>query len=87
MFISMLHLSRDFTMYLFRFHISPLSSSPEKIYDKLPKAKEEEEDLLDLAYGLTETSRLGCQVIVDESFNNTIITLPKATRNFYAPKI
>jgi 2Fe-2S ferredoxin len=32
----------------------------EKLYDKLPKPKEEEEDLLDLAYGLTETSRLGC---------------------------
>lgn len=31
-----------------------------KIYDSLPEPVEEEEDLLDLAYGLTHTSRLGC---------------------------
>ena len=30
------------------------------IYDSLPEAVEEEEDMLDLAYGLTHTSRLGC---------------------------
>lgn len=42
-----------------------------------------EEDLLDMAYGLTPTSRLGCQVIVDDTFEGTVITLPKATRNFY----
>ena len=30
------------------------------IYDDLVEACEEEEDLLDLAYGLTHTSRLGC---------------------------
>lgn len=57
--------------------------SLERIYEKLPTPKLEEEDLLDLAYGLTETSRLGCQVVVDESFANTVVTLPKATRNFY----
>ena len=32
----------------------------EGIYEGLPEAEEEEEDLLDLAYGLTYTSRLGC---------------------------
>jgi len=31
-------------------------------YAKLPKATESEEDMLDLAAGLTKTSRLGCQV-------------------------
>ena len=30
------------------------------IYDSLGEPCEEEEDLLDLAYGLTHTSRLGC---------------------------
>jgi hypothetical protein len=29
------------------------------------------------------SSRLGCQVIVDEGFEGTTVTLPKATRNFY----
>ena len=31
-----------------------------EIYDSLEEPCEEEEDLLDLAYGLTHTSRLGC---------------------------
>lgn len=34
------------------------------VYKKLPEATEEEEDMLDLAAGLTKTSRLGCQVRV-----------------------
>lgn len=32
------------------------------LFDSLPEPEEEEEDMLDLAYGLEETSRLGCQV-------------------------
>lgn len=32
----------------------------EEIYEALEEPCEEEEDLLDLAYGLTHTSRLGC---------------------------
>jgi ferredoxin len=31
----------------------------EEVYDELPEPVEEEEDMLDLAFGLTETSRLG----------------------------
>lgn len=45
-----------------------------------------ENDLLDMAYGITSTSRLGCQVIINESFEGTTIKLPKATRNFYVDK-
>ena len=32
-------------------------------YDRLDEPKEEEEDMLDLAFGLTHTSRLGCQSV------------------------
>ena len=39
-----------------------------------------------MAYGITSTSRLGCQVIINESFEGTTIKLPKATRNFYVDK-
>ena len=53
------------------------------LYDSLPIAKPEEEDMLDLAYGLTETSRLGCQVKVTKEFEGTKISLPRATRNMY----
>ena len=33
-------------------------------FDDLPDPEEEEEDMLDLAFGLTDTSRLGCQIKV-----------------------
>jgi len=55
----------------------------QQLYDKLPAAKEEEEDLLDLAFGLSHTSRLGCQVIITDEFEGTKITIPSATRNLY----
>lgn len=51
------------------------------IFKCLPKAKEEEEDLLDLAYGLTPTSRLGCQVKITDDFNGVKITVPSGARN------
>ena len=44
---------------------------------------EDEEDMMDMAFGLTQTSRLGCQIVVTENMEDTIITMPKATRNFY----
>ena len=37
---------------------------------------EEEEDMLDLAFGLTNTSRLGCQLIMDKSLNGLVVRLP-----------
>ena len=54
-----------------------------KVYAQLPHASDDEEDMLDMAFGLTETSRLGCHVIVDEKLKDATIVLPKATRNFY----
>ena len=50
-------------------------------YDLLPTASEDEEDMLDLAFGLTHTSRLGCQIIMREELNGLVVSLPKATRN------
>jgi len=55
----------------------------QNVYDILPSAKEEEDDLLDLAFGISHTSRLGCQVIITEEFEGTKITIPSATRNLY----
>ncbi|POM58587.1 2Fe-2S ferredoxin [Phytophthora palmivora] len=55
----------------------------DSVFDELEEACEDEEDMLDMAFGLTDTSRLGCQVIVDEGFDGTTVTLPQATRNFY----
>lgn len=44
---------------------------------------EDEEDMLDMAFGLTTTSRLGCQVQVTEDMEGAVIQIPNATRNFY----
>ena len=50
-------------------------------YRKLPVASEDEEDILDLAFGLTRTSRLGCQIIINEAFDGLRVSLPGETRN------
>ncbi len=50
-------------------------------YAKLAEASEEEEDMLDLAFGLTHTSRLGCQIKVTRGLDGLVVTLPAATRN------
>lgn len=55
-------------------------------YDKLPKASEEEEDMLDLAFGLTHTSRLGCQLIMTEELDGLTVSLPGVTRNMMVDK-
>ena len=53
------------------------------IFDSLEEASEEEEDMLDMAFGLTTTSRLGCQVTVSKDMDGMTVRLPNATRNFY----
>lgn len=50
-------------------------------YGKLPQAKADEEDMLDLAFGLTKTSRLGCQLLMTEALDGLTVSLPTATRN------
>jgi 2Fe-2S ferredoxin len=50
-------------------------------YGKLPAAKPDEEDMLDLAFGLTKTSRLGCQLIMTPELDGLTVALPTATRN------
>lgn len=55
----------------------------EEFYRKLPEPTEDELDMLDLAFGLTETSRLGCQVVVTKELDGLKVRVPAATRNFY----
>jgi ferredoxin, 2Fe-2S len=50
-------------------------------YEKLTPASEDEEDMLDLAFGLTHTSRLGCQILISEDLDGLRVLLPSATRN------
>ena len=50
-------------------------------YELLKEASEDEEDMLDLAFGLTATSRLGCQIIITEELDGLVVRLPSSTRN------
>mmetsp|Transcript_7059 Transcript_7059/g.8112 ORF Transcript_7059/g.8112 Transcript_7059/m.8112 type:complete len:180 (-) Transcript_7059:223-762(-) len=52
------------------------------LYDKLEEPDDDENDMLDLAFGLTETSRLGCQIIAAEELDGLRVRIPSATRNF-----
>ncbi len=53
-------------------------------FDRLQEPTEDEEDMLDLAFGLTKTSRLGCQIIVTEELDGLTVALPSETRNMMA---
>lgn len=59
-------------------------------YNKLTDPTDEENDMLDLAFGLSETSRLGCQIIAKPELDGIRLAIPAATRNFavdgYKPK-
>ncbi|XP_005038184.1 PREDICTED: adrenodoxin, mitochondrial [Ficedula albicollis] len=48
------------------------------IFEKLDAITDEEMDMLDLAYGLTETSRLGCQICLKKSMNDMTVRVPEA---------
>ncbi|KAH8992153.1 ferredoxin [Lactarius hatsudake] len=56
--------------------------SPEH-YDLLPEPEDDENDMLDMAFGLSETSRLGCQVRLTRELDGMTATLPAATRNMF----
>jgi ferredoxin len=53
----------------------------EEFYGRLKPPTEAEEDMLDLAFGLTRTSRLGCQIIFTEELDGIRVILPSASRN------
>ncbi|XP_070568485.1 adrenodoxin-like isoform X2 [Ptychodera flava] len=49
------------------------------VYDNLPEQPTDEElDMLDLAYGLTDTSRLGCQVCVTKEMDGLTVKVPES---------
>ncbi|MEQ8966394.1 MAG: ferredoxin family 2Fe-2S iron-sulfur cluster binding protein [Azospirillaceae bacterium] len=50
-------------------------------YDKLPEIEDDEEDMLDLAFGLQKTSRLGCQIVLTEELDGLTVRLPEGTNN------
>lgn len=50
-------------------------------FDKLPRASEDEEDMLDLAAGTTRTSRLSCQIQLPADLDTLTVRIPAESRN------
>ena len=50
-------------------------------FDRLPDPSEDEEDMLDLAYDIQKTSRLGCQITLTDSLDGLVVRLPRDVRN------
>lgn len=48
----------------------------QEIFDTLPEKDPEEDDMLDLAMELTDTSRLGCQICVTEDMDGMKVQIP-----------
>lgn len=52
----------------------------EKFYDILEKIiprSEEEDNMLDLAFNVTKTSRLSCQIIMQDELDGIVVKIPK----------
>ena len=54
---------------------------PKDLFDSLESPDEDELDMLDLAIAVKDTSRLGCQIKINNSFQGTTIELPKEVVN------
>ncbi|XP_060754693.1 adrenodoxin [Neoarius graeffei] len=50
----------------------------EETYKQLGPISDEEMDMLDLAYGLTDTSRLGCQICLTKSLDGMTVRVPES---------
>lgn len=50
----------------------------EDVYKQLGPITDEEMDMLDLAYGLTDTSRLGCQICLTKSLEGMVARVPES---------
>jgi ferredoxin len=50
-------------------------------FAKLPRASEEEEDMLDLAAGVTRHSRLACQIWLSDALGSLTVRMPGAWRD------
>ena len=50
-------------------------------FERTGEISEDEEDMLDLAFGLTRTSRLGCQIEMSDALDGLVVSLPKETVN------
>lgn len=50
-------------------------------FGKLAPASDDEEDMLDLAAGVTRTSRLSCQIVLTEALDGLEVRVPEEARD------
>ncbi len=50
-------------------------------FARLPRASEEEEDMLDLAIGASRTSRLACQIVLTPDLDGLVVRIPSQHRD------
>lgn len=50
-------------------------------FEKLPPASDDEEDMLDLAAGACRTSRLSCQIVLNETLDGIELHIPGESRD------
>lgn len=93
----LLHLAHDFNVDLEGACDGSLACSTchviidsKENYDRLGVPTDEENDMLDLAFGLTDKSRLSCQIKAEPWMNGMKVIIPEVTRNMavdgYRPK-
>ncbi|MBF0159129.1 MAG: 2Fe-2S iron-sulfur cluster binding domain-containing protein [Magnetococcales bacterium] len=55
-------------------------------FGRLPESSEEEDDLLDGAFDLTEQSRLACQIVLTEAMDGLTVTIPHYSVNMHVDR-
>lgn len=53
----------------------------EQWFEKVGEPCEAEQDMLDLAYSPRDRSRLGCQIVLDETLDGLVVKIPKGANN------
>ena len=48
----------------------------DKWFDKIPKAEDAENDMIDMAFEPKKNSRLSCQIIISDELDGLIINIP-----------
>ena len=51
-------------------------------FDRLPPASEDEDDMLDLAAGLSRTSRLACQIVLSDELGSLTVRMPGSVHDW-----
>ncbi len=55
---------------------------PEWIVE-LANSTQEEDEMLDITWGVKKNSRLGCQIIVTKNLDGLVVSLPSETKNLF----